>query len=259
MGTCFLYGKPGGGGVKIKVLGGTSAPAAAEQNALWVQTGVSVTDYVLSPVQPGNPGNGFVWLRSGVEEVNFCLDKNQKLRLNICGAFQYVDGTWKSVSVNLRTEEGWQKLTNARYDLFLSGEGMQNGHTLSVVDCSNGEFGVSDKIYLGDTNDTDHGHLGSNVTFLPSVDLTGFNTLHIGLSVHANGDADFIAGVGPDRIPNNGVDGWPSGSWVAGYMIKSGDGFTGTVEIDLSNVSGKHYVKFRGYRSYGYISDVWLD
>lgn len=69
MGNVFLHGKGGGGGAaggfELTIVGGTTRPAKASQNTIWIDTDAEITDYVFSATEPENSIAGMVWVTIG--------------------------------------------------------------------------------------------------------------------------------------------------------------------------------------------------
>ena len=58
----YGFGGSGGGGLNFKVVGGTTQPTNPTENTIWVNTSVSITDWVFSATEPTTPVEGMVWI-----------------------------------------------------------------------------------------------------------------------------------------------------------------------------------------------------
>lgn len=89
----------GGGGLYLRVVGGTSKPTSPRENTIWINTSAAVSGYVLSPTQPETDLEGVVWLKiadSGVEinvgKKNAVLLHLSRAAIKIGGKFAYSEG-----------------------------------------------------------------------------------------------------------------------------------------------------------------------
>ena len=56
----------GAGGLNFKVVGGTTRPADPEENTIWVNTDIPITDVIISNAKPVEWEYGMVWIKTGL-------------------------------------------------------------------------------------------------------------------------------------------------------------------------------------------------
>lgn len=66
-GEVFIFGAGGSGGggaggSELTIVGGTTRPAKATQNMIWIDTDVEITNYILSAAEPEEPVEHMVWI-----------------------------------------------------------------------------------------------------------------------------------------------------------------------------------------------------
>ena len=119
-GEVFIFGAGGGGGVgggsELTVVGGATRPVKAAQNTIWVNTNVTVTNYILSATEPEAPVEGMVWITIGDVGLTkstssvgdnwvtvYPLIANQRIagKWTLVTAEIYQDGEWAEVVSDL--------------------------------------------------------------------------------------------------------------------------------------------------------------
>lgn len=140
----YGFGCGGGGGLNFKVVGGTTQPTNHTENTIWVNTSVSITDWVINATEPTAPKEGMVWIttdKSSSAEFN-ALKKNGIMVYPI-SAKQYIGGAWVGVTAKSYQGGEWVDWITPD-DLFYyskqsykwTGKGMQNsiGHNDTAKD-----------------------------------------------------------------------------------------------------------------------------
>lgn len=258
MGTCFLYGQSGGGTGKVKTLSGGNLPDSPTKNALWVQSDTAVADYIFSPVQPEDAVYGCVWLKTIEEGVNFILDKKQKLRFHLRSAYQYVDGVWKSVSVYLGTDNGWERIVNSRQYLFLAGNQYSDltGNWRKYTNGNGGTVSFGESINIGMilTADYRYASLGTTNT----LDLTPYRKLYMkGVATQFNNLSGLIK-LGTATRTDDPTGGGGAGTWTSVNSLEDTYGSI-TLSVDISALTNPQYVKIYANRVVVQITEVWLE
>ena len=93
----------GGGGVggsELVIVGGTTSPAKANHNTIWINTDKEITSYVLSATEPANPVEGMVWVTIG-DSGNIVVISpvgGDWITVYPLSAKQYVSGDWEDVT-----------------------------------------------------------------------------------------------------------------------------------------------------------------
>ena len=101
MGIVFLHGNGGsgggsGGGSELTIVGGTTRPATATQNTIWVNTDTEITDYTLSGAEPTSPVEGMVWITIGASgSIKMASPVGGDwITVYPLSAKQYISGAW---------------------------------------------------------------------------------------------------------------------------------------------------------------------
>jgi hypothetical protein len=244
MGKAFLCKSNGGGGggLAFRVLGGTSAPSNQKPNDIWVNTGEEITSYIFSATEPEGYANGMVWITIGASSpVAFNALKKNGVMVYPLSAKQYIDGAWVDVTA----------------------KSYQNGEW---VDWWNGELYISGNEY---TNFT--GGWSSYYTYHSSYPNRGTLTKNAdSLEIVANGASNIVAQtVNKIDITNytsaefevecisrystyplvlfvdNKNDSNYNTSRVASKKCELSSGKSGTFSVDISALTGMHYVGFQ--------------
>ena len=113
----------GGGGLNIRVVGGTTQPTSPREGTIWVKTSAEKPDYILSATQPGSPASGLVWIKLGSDGVSLPVDKKGTLAITLAGCALYSGGSWANADAWVCTGGQWVQFSH--YVLFLYKQGNQ--------------------------------------------------------------------------------------------------------------------------------------
>ncbi len=87
----------GGAGLKLKVVGGTAAPANPRENTVWVDTDTGIEGWAFSSAQPESPKEGMLWFKTTERSsAAMNIDKKNTVMLYPGGCSQYIGGAWVS-------------------------------------------------------------------------------------------------------------------------------------------------------------------
>ena len=92
----FNAGGAGGGGLELKIVGGTTRPRKPSQNMIWINTPNEITRYALQSVEPSNPIEGMVLITisdSGSIKVVSPVGGDW-ITVYPISAKQYIGGAW---------------------------------------------------------------------------------------------------------------------------------------------------------------------
>lgn len=110
----------GGGGLYLRVVGGTSKPTSPRENTIWINTSAAISGYVLSPTQPETAANGIVWLKIADFGVEINVGKKNGVLLHLTSARLYV-GKWSNVEGWVYTSGAWKKFSTEIENLYKDG------------------------------------------------------------------------------------------------------------------------------------------
>lgn len=92
----------------FSIVGGTVTHANPKDNTILVVTNVTITGYSFSDVEPTDPYEGLVWVRTGGSNVDsFLAFENHSVTVYPVYAKQYINSEWKNVIVR-RYHDGIQ-------------------------------------------------------------------------------------------------------------------------------------------------------
>ena len=250
MGQCFLYGNGGGKDrYRVKVFGGTSAPANPKEGYIWVKTSYPISDYEINCWSASLPNhtmsNGFVYIYAeptydADRVVNVIDDKGNIIYFNFGICMQQQGSTWRKMDAFVFHNGSWMKFSSG-----WNGDLFDNGN--QYTDVTGGWTGANSY----SPNLTGFIVAGTiTISTENAVDMSGFSTLKfMGSGNGANG-----GGIYPAKclIVNE------SGAKVASIDFQN----NGTYAVSVAALSGKHYVRFyaQGSRENELnISKVWLE
>ena len=85
----------GGGGLNLKIVGGTTQPTSLAENTVWVNTDAQIIGYAFSATEPTSPVEDMVWFVTGASSsAAMNVDKKNTVMLYPSGCYQYIDGAW---------------------------------------------------------------------------------------------------------------------------------------------------------------------
>lgn len=210
-------------GLRLKVAGGSSAPANPAENTLWVNTAAAVSGWVFSAAEPESPTEGLLWIQTGTSaSVPINIHRKNTLMVYPVGCKQYVSGAWVTKTARTYQSGKWQD-----WSLFLYNYGETELEISFETDtASNGSL-QANYIHMESTN-----KYGGNVSMSagPALDLTPYTVAKIELE-NTGSYATMTIGFGA-TLGTCDVAKWQ----YQGEMSKQ------TVTIDISELSGEYYL-----------------
>lgn len=242
-------GGSGGGGLNLKVVGGTTQPATTRENTIWVNTTTAITGYVLSPTQPETGTEGLVWLKTADTGVEINVGRKNAVLLHLADGKLYTGGAWANVEGWVYAGASWTQFAWQRLYLFKDGvdntelTGGWTNKNWKVYSSGTGTVSIADgKInFAGHSN----GYPGGGT--VNAIALDSFKKLAAVITCN-NSSGMSLFGISKSKI----VD--PK-SWVAGVQTGTGQHINLTVAIDLNN-PGTCYIGFGRISS---VKEVYLE
>lgn len=241
----------GGGGLNLKVVGGTTKPANPRENTIWINTTTAITGYILSPTQPDTGTEGLVWLKTADAGVEINVGRKNAVLLHLADGKLYTGGVWANVEGWVYagaswTQFAWQRLYLFKYGIDnteltggWTGNGWsRGGYKVGVVTNDGAKLIISKKAnadgyVVGGTNN--------------AVNLNGFKTISaIVTGNNSSGDSEFCIS------RSKTVD---KKSWVAGISKTAFNEEDALLSFPLDN-PGECYV---GFGRITYVKVVYLE
>lgn len=244
-----------GGGGELVIVGGTTSPAKANHNTIWLNTPNEITSHVLSATEPTNPVNGMAWVTigdsGGIKMVSPV--GGDWITVYPISAKQYVSGEWVNVPAYIYQGGEWVQFSFEYLYLFKEGAGITKGYELKAsFDSAAGGLKVeNDKITMS-TNNT----LCNLIWIEPQVDLKPYEKLYVELTCAGkyNTTSAVTIGVGSD-IPTTAT----SIGAVDASVSSIYDTSRKIYEVPISNIPYERYIKILAYGVTGYIHNIWLE
>jgi hypothetical protein len=271
-----VIGQPlffGGGGLSFEVLGGTTEPTPTKDYAIWVNTPVEITSYSFNLFTPEGDMTmdplGHVRFRIGAsdneysihtDEENFyedniillapisCQQVNEEFVYEARPFKLWRNGVWNDPG-NLWLYKGDDEIDAFPY---LPG-GLQYGvHIYQGPDNGTNNYRMmSNKLRWSTLHTT-----GNSFNFNPPIDLTPYNYVCFDMQCVTRKDDGMTVEVGVDPTPV--TDNAHPGGFAAS-ISKIWNTKRQTYRVDISALSGPHYVKLSGYGTAGDIFNCWLE
>ena len=230
--------------LNFRVLGGTTAPTALD-NDIWINTDIVISGWAFSASEP-TPSEGMVWITTGLaSNAPFnALPENQIVVYPI-SAKQYVSGEWVSKGALSYQNGKWVDwVSGVLFDNGTDNTEMTGGWKSYAFSAGSGYTAVTEDISVSTVGLTvvlDTSTSNNHSTFVGPVNkfnLSEYNLLKMTFS-------EAVASVSGGGAVEARVYSDEGLSAVASAPVLSTDGnFTSEVEIDVSELSGEHYIGF---------------
>lgn len=246
----------GGGGLNLKVVGGTTRPTAPRENTIWVNTTTAITGYVLSPTQPETGTEGLVWLKTADTGVEINVGKKNAVLLHLASGMLYTGASWKDVECSAFSNGVWTQFSFLRIYLYNAGDQcapLTGGW--GITNHGNGTSKLMDT-YIQVSNTGTSANSISNIHTLSKVDLNGYSKLCAQVDiteVPGTKGASYIKfGLGSDL-------GLAGGNFTASTEINTKPDSDQTImSIDISSAKSNYVLFYTRYIT-AKISAVWFE
>lgn len=238
--------------VNVTVVGGTTQPVSPDENAIWVNTSVTITKWTAQYDEPSNPVEGQVWvITNGYSAAGFSPIPDDVTMIYPVSAKIYHSSAWVRCSGSVYTGGSWHPMRVYYYDNGDELTGFTGGWTAGAGYSSGSGTPTEGTNYVI-TRNTGTGNKGISITaktpyvrtsMYPAnkVDLTHISTLHFkvqsskGAPTTGNTGGCFI-GV----VQNNpGSSQQDTGTYGTIASISE----AATMTLDVSALTGEYYVR----------------
>lgn len=257
----MIFNMVGGGSssaaLNFTVVGGTTKPSNPTENTIWVNTSTAITSWVFDAPPAPTGSAGMVWFEiSTSSTVYFNTIKSNNITVYPVSCKQYISNSWVEKSIQVYQSGSWKSLWTG--ELYKSGneyEGITGGWTYTKLTGFNKDNPIADSI----NHDPTITRNSANMSMKPSgsissfsvhttkkIDLTKYNTLTFtGSCVNPAYDVDSACRM---SIKTLIASGYYSTDNVVSYKVVSNTSAivdkTGTITLDVSAISGEHYISF---------------
>lgn len=245
----------GGGGLNLKVVGGTTQPASPRENTIWVSTTTVITGYVLSPTQPETGTEGMVWLKTADTGVEINVGRKNAVLLHLASGMLYSGSAWKNVECSAFSNGVWTQFSFLRVYLYNAGNQCKElTGGWAITNHSNGTSKLMDT-YIQISNTGTSANSLSNTHTLLKVDLSGYSKLCAQVDITelpGTNDASYIKfGLGSDL-------GLSGGNFTVSTKINTKPNDTTIMSIDISSAKSNYILFYSRYIT-AKITAVWFE
>lgn len=250
----MIFNMSGGGGsdLNFSVVGSPTQPSTPKENTIWVKTETKIPNWVFSPTAPTAPEGGTVFFKTALtSSVGFNALRKNEIAVLPTSAQQYIGGQRKNIEAHAFIGGTWVQFSWTRVYLYNRGDscnaitgGWRSDNGSSWL--ATGTYNINDNgnIYLKGNKS------GLWVHTINAVDITAFKTLNAVIS-YAKGTRLALSVFTPTTEWN--MDGDVSRKEISA---------SGTVMLDISSLTGKHFIGIGAHSSTGLaemkVSEVWL-
>lgn len=239
-------GSGGGLNFTVKQYADISAlPATAAENDIAVITAATMNGWAFDAVEPASPAEGMVWIEVGAaSEVAFNLLKKNAVYVYPVSVWQYSAGAWATVDAWIHQNSIWTQFSELITAVYLYNAGdvceaVTGGYAaFSLKPTSNPASNGSPSISYGETSmtissDTTYATNGGIARTVEKVDLSSFKKIVWEGTRTGGAEANISvwSSMGSHQQENR----------VATQTLTTA---MQTAEIDISDLSGEHYIGF---------------
>lgn len=235
MGQCFLYGN-GSAGAGLTIVSGLTEPVKPKENMIWVKSDKAGKKYVFAEDAPEAPAEGLIWFSATGDGI-------------ITQANVYGDGVWNRVDAYMYLSGAWVHIASAVVYLYNKGDtcdAVSGGWEAARWYINSGATGSVPGLTYGDSSLTVRYTGGEGLLETrASVNLDKIRKVCAVISGNTSTNSYLAVSTG------SGERGFPPNQKASKSL------FNGTVELDVSALSGNYFVGFR-VRGNFTVEAVWL-
>lgn len=244
-----MSGGGGGVGLNFKIVGNPQ-PSNPAENTIWVDTDTEITGWAFNAEEPDG-AEGKMWIKIGtLSNVDFNALKKNDLTVHPMSAKQYINGAWQKVTCQSYQDGAWvewmpegslywygNECTNVTGGWLAKTWQMQSDATGSASTTTFEVARNDDYIEFTKT-----GTFGAVLYAQYPIDLTNVNTIHFKGEMYGTGRNWWCAFHVWTKL---GGSYWASNSVAT---VNAGtSGALPSFALDVSNLSGNHYIGFGIY------------
>lgn len=214
----------------VKIIGSKSTPINPSENTIWVNTDVSIPQWVFSSIEPVSPVVGMVWVPTGIKsemELNLSTTNNS-LPIYPMSILQYVSDKWIRPQSMIYVNNAWVEYSNPIYwikDGIVNEDVGLNVRSDEVYITPEYEYEGSKYVYVFDAYTSTSGPAGLTIN---PLNLTYYTKITVIYKVEAGGT--ITLGIYGTSQANNSS------------TLSSGDG---EFIYDISHLTGEQILFFK--------------
>ena len=236
----------GGGGLNIRVVGGTTQPGAPREGTIWVKTEAAKPDYLLAESQPENPAEGLVWIKLGGDGVSLPVDKKGTLAITLASCAIYSGGSWANSDAWVYTDGQWVQFSRQVLTIYADGQ-LADGFAVPshmILNTNNATLNLTIQ-HSSDCITSSYDGLGGLV-FTPSVDISSYKILEMDVSWAVAGVSSIAIGVSADaKVYERSLANDMDAKFYTETSLSRN-----VVSVDISAVTGIKYIKIEAYNQF---------
>lgn len=227
----------GGAGLNFKVISGATEPSNPKENTIWVNTDTKITDWEFSATEPAGV-EGLVWISTGARSLTpFNALKKNNVTVYPLKCAQFVSGAWAGKEATIYQGGTGVALWNGKlYDGGNEFERITGG----FVEAYKNSVGTrtftknEDNFYFRSIGNSSGGaHI--YVSTAEKINLSSFSTLYARIKHSPSSSTSFyLAAHDRNDVPLYNVP----------CVLKQSSSKEGVVSLDISELSGEHYILF---------------
>ena len=231
-----MYGN-GSAGTGLTIVSGLTEPVKPKENMIWVKSDKAGKKYVFAEDAPEAPAEGLIWFSATGDGI-------------ITQANVYADGAWNRVDAYMYLSGAWVHIASAVVYLYNKGDtcdAVSGGWEAAAWHINSGAPGSVPNLTYGDSSLSVSWTYGKEglVNTRASVNLDKIRKICAVISGNTS-NSSYLA-----VATKAGETGFPQNQKASKNL------FNGTVELDVSALSGKYFVGFR-VRGNFTVEAVWL-
>lgn len=235
MGQCFLYGN-GSAGTGLTIVSGLTEPVKPKENMIWVKSDKAGKKYVFAEAAPEVPFEGLIWFSATRDGII--------TQVNV-----YADGAWNRVDAYMYLSGAWVHIASSIVYLYNKGDTCDavSGGWEAAQWYGNKEFPGSVPGLTEGASSLAVRYTGKSglLDTRASVNLDKIRKISAVISGNTNHNSNLTVAT------RGGAFGFPQNVKASKSL------FNGTVELDVSALSGNHFVGFRVEGDFT-VEAVWL-
>lgn len=228
--------------LNFTVVGGTSQPSSPAENTIWVNTSTTISSYIFCAGQPSSPSSGRLWIKIGASSYfSFNALKTNGVYVYPSYAKQYINGAWVNKTAKIYKNGAWVSWSTFLYNLGDECTSVSGGWATAAKKYSSSGT-VAGKAAAITRNNTDIyiNVEGAGIFYCKNkINLSGISKIKMtGTFYSSSQDPENLGFYVWTKLGT-----YYSDNAVITYHVGA-QKTVKTIELDVSSITGEHYVGF---------------